>query len=321
MAKEVQAIVVKEPVGTIQVVPPQQTASTGAKWHNIEPALKWVAVAYAFGFVTVMLYTYRLGIPVLQVIEPVNVWIGAPLAIVAFFLDKVFLYGKRRTAELLGALKEARALRDQVIAGVAKFEVLLTVLRALLVTFFTSEATPFLMGVVIDVVERVSRTKPDDSLKGVASGKPASEGAKKRFLLWTGRILGWVYSATAVLRFVSFVGVLLFIPLACLIYIIAIFPLVPQSLGGGAPIAVDLLVSPEALPKTGVFGDWQPSEVPSTLQTGAGQLNDLKPSIVIPVTLYFRTEHDVYVRKGSGSTISGPIISLSDHVVEGIVFH
>ena len=88
MAKEVQAIVPTQPVGAIHVAGPEETYGTGAKWHNIEPALKWVAVAYAFGFVTVMLYTYRLGIPVLQLIEPVNVWIGA-----AGFLRGRQLYG------------------------------------------------------------------------------------------------------------------------------------------------------------------------------------------------------------------------------------
>ncbi|HYK61081.1 MAG TPA: hypothetical protein VEV85_16735 [Bryobacteraceae bacterium] len=48
-------------------------------------------MAYGFGFLTVMVHTYPLGVPALQLIEPVNVWIGAPLAGVVFFLDKLYL--------------------------------------------------------------------------------------------------------------------------------------------------------------------------------------------------------------------------------------
>jgi len=68
-----------------------QPESGGSQWHTIEPILKWGAVAYGFGFLTVMVHTYLLGVPVLQLIEPVNVWIGAPLAGVVFFLDKLYL--------------------------------------------------------------------------------------------------------------------------------------------------------------------------------------------------------------------------------------
>jgi len=42
---------------------------------------------------------------------------------------------------------------------------------------------------------------------------------------------------------------------------------------------------------------------------------DLKGSILVPVTLYFRTENELYIRMGSG-----PIIAVSDHAIEGIVF-
>lgn len=66
-----------------------QNSDSKLNWHDIEPILKWAAVAYGFGFLTVMWHTHRLGVPVLQLIEPVNVWIGAPLAIVVFFLEKL----------------------------------------------------------------------------------------------------------------------------------------------------------------------------------------------------------------------------------------
>jgi len=77
--------IVPETQGThAEVVGADQKAKGGANpkanWRDIEWILKWAADAYGFGFLTVMWYTHhRLGVPVLQLIEPVNVWIGAPL--------------------------------------------------------------------------------------------------------------------------------------------------------------------------------------------------------------------------------------------------
>ena len=94
---------------------------------------------------------------------------------------------------------------------------------------------------------------------------------------------------------------------ACRLYVVEVFPRIPQSLGGGRPLAVELLVSPDALPQTKEFEDWRTD--------GAASKTETKESILIPVTLYFRSEHELIVRKGEG-----PVISLSDHVIEGIVF-
>lgn len=62
-----------------------EKSSTEGGWTNIEPFLKWGAVAYGLGFVTVMFHTRKIGIPVIQLVEPVNIWIGLPLAVVLFF--------------------------------------------------------------------------------------------------------------------------------------------------------------------------------------------------------------------------------------------
>jgi hypothetical protein len=53
-----------------------QTRSSEAKWPDIEPFLKWAAVAYALGFGTIMYHTWSLGIPVVQLIDPINIWVG-----------------------------------------------------------------------------------------------------------------------------------------------------------------------------------------------------------------------------------------------------
>jgi hypothetical protein len=38
--------------------------------------LKFAAIPYAFGFFTVMLHTARYGFPVVQILQPLNFWIG-----------------------------------------------------------------------------------------------------------------------------------------------------------------------------------------------------------------------------------------------------
>ncbi|HYL87063.1 MAG TPA: hypothetical protein VE263_22765 [Candidatus Angelobacter sp.] len=85
-----------------------------SKWPDIEPILKWGAVSYACGFLIVMIHTARLGIPALQLIEPINIWIGLPIAIVLFFFDKLIDQWKRALAALDHELTEADALADKI---------------------------------------------------------------------------------------------------------------------------------------------------------------------------------------------------------------
>jgi hypothetical protein len=287
-----------------------------AKWRDIEPILKWAAVAYAFGFLTVMLHTHKLGIPVLQLIEPVNIWIGAPLAIVVFFLDKVFVLAKRATANFVQNVAEARQIRDEVSASRGDpLELFQRIIVILSIMLMPSLPLLILQSAPKFILSKYFRWKATSIEQLRSSDEHISEPARQWLLTWTGRILGWAYLVAAVGRLVNFVGMVLFIPLACLFYVAIIFPLIPQSLGGGAPMTVELIMSEESLPKTDMFRDWQPS-IGKEQDRLAIPRNELKASIVVPVTLYYRNEGQLYVRKGSG-----PIICLSEDGIQGIVFH
>jgi hypothetical protein len=87
-----------------------------SNWHDIEPILKWLAVAYGFGFLIVLLHTYRLGIPMLQLIEPANVWIGLPLAILAYFVDKIYQGTRRSVADFKASIRQATEIRKDLDA-------------------------------------------------------------------------------------------------------------------------------------------------------------------------------------------------------------
>ena len=82
-----------------------------ANWHNIEPVLKWGGVAYVFGFGIVMYHTYRLGIPTLQLIDPVNIWIGTPVTILTFFSDKIYFGAKKSVGNLMQSFRDTAGMR------------------------------------------------------------------------------------------------------------------------------------------------------------------------------------------------------------------
>jgi hypothetical protein len=52
--------------------------------------LKLAAIPYAFGFLTVMLHTARYGFPVVQILEPLNFWVGAIPSLLLLILWKGF---------------------------------------------------------------------------------------------------------------------------------------------------------------------------------------------------------------------------------------
>lgn len=138
-----------------------------------------------------------------------------------------------------------------------------------------------------------------------------SDRQRERTLARLSRALAWSQFVAVTSRFIDSVAMLCAIPLACFVYVVAIYPLIPQTLGGGKPVDVQLVMSEESIPEMKEFESWVSSSSSATTSSLT-----TKRSLIVPVTLYFRTDHDLYVRKGDG-----PIISLSDHAVEGIIFN
>jgi hypothetical protein len=284
-----------------------------ASWRNIEPVLKWAGVAYMFGFLIIMVHTYRLGIPTLQLVEPINIWIGAPLAVVAFFLDKIYVASKRAVGTLVQSLKEAGGIREQFDKNSDNLEDLFLQIVDFWLGSLALFAAPFgLAGPMkqlyrrafrayINLVKRIAKTDPLAFLNADAGG-----AGRERLLNSVAPTLKWTLRVAAVAHFVNVAIYIVCIFLACWLYV-EVFPSIPQTLGGGRPLAVELLVSPDMLPQGKEFEGWRTEGHPS--------LGETKGNILVPVTLYFHGEHELIVRKGAG-----PIVSLGDHAVEGIVF-
>ena len=288
---------------------PEAPPVTRLNWHDIEPILKWAGVAYVFGFLVVMLYTYRLGIPTLQLIEPVNVWIGTPLAIVAYFLDKVYFFVKRDIEQLRQSLRDAAILTLQPVAGQTDLLSLLHQIYDEWTASLSYIAAPF-GGAPLRITvrygfrlyfrlinhfygERLARTHLDDT-------------ARQNILINVAPVLRWTRRVAAFVQFLAIPYLLVLLVGACVGYT-QVFPLIPQTVGGGKPMSVLLMVSRDALPDAGEFANWKS-------ETSSPPAGEHKDALLVPVTLYLRTEHEFFVRKGDG-----PMVSLSDHAIEGMI--
>ncbi len=272
-------------------------------WKDIESFLKWGAVAYAFGFLTVMTHTARLGIPVLQLIDPINIWIGAPLAIVVFFIDRVFIHLKRARQKLSTQLIVAREESIQLASRVEKPEelFLLTfdVLAAVLVAMLDPPTKAIMKWVMKTLFERLEK-----EFKGTPLGEDRVRGLFAKI----------VYSGLAgvfISRFITVVFSICLVGLACFVYVWILYPNMPQSVGGGRPMHIRMLVDTEAIPlSVQEFRDLASVETkPRDHQTGK--------TIALPVTLYYQTEHDYFVTRQQPQT---RMIAVSRHAVSGIIF-
>lgn len=85
-------------VGT-QTTPPEE-GTTRPAIDVLEAILKWGSIAYGLGFLTVLPNTVKLRIPILDLIEPVQVWVGIPLAFVFWLVLAAYKYFKRRARDV-----------------------------------------------------------------------------------------------------------------------------------------------------------------------------------------------------------------------------
>jgi cation transport protein ChaC len=251
-------------------------------WRDIEPLLKWGVVSYALGFVTIMFHTAQLGIPVLQVIEPINIWIGFPLTVVIFFVDKIFAYFWKPVVEA----------RQKIVEAWAKL------------SSSSEEAT------VEYLAELLTWALPFAPLRSRARQYFAE---RIRIVMRTRgnlRMPGWaIFLRELALAAESFYRVftqVLLIVVCIVAYVFIGYPAIPQSYGGGKPIEVQLMVNAERIPK-------DPGGIKALFRSEPGG-ND-KTITTVPLMLYYETDSTYYFR-----SVGGPFISLAHDAVEGLIY-
>ena len=303
-------------------------------WRNVEPLLKWAAVAYGFGFVVVMMHTRALGIPVIQLLEPINILIGLPLAVVMFFLDKIGARFKRKKAELLDALREAEQQREK-IEEVKDWIDPQRLYDA--ITFTLSQANLMFSGTEFWLPAWILKRSRNRILK--LFDKATTPQQQRASLLKAWGLMSYILDAlVAIAVFVRFLGYVAVLVAACALYVTYIYPNMPQTIGGGKPITVRMIVNSKKIPQTNETGALFPAresakETPiaaDSRETNASQKEDTavppgeggkKPQEAVesmetrPITLHYQTEAAYYVSSGNG-----PIISLDHKAVDGIIF-
>lgn len=289
------------------------SAASRRDWHDIEPLLKWGAVAYACGFGIVLVHTYRLGVPMLQLMEPVNVWIGLPLAAVVYFLDKIYSAVRKSMQVTVESLRDRDKIRERLKTSLNEGQFFSQMTEIWIKSMALFAAPIGLAGPMERCLHWMMRAYFRIVQKQQGVDQPIELDALKLNLKIDDEMLGrvdkvlrWSLSMGVLARFLNICLYCFWGLLACWVYV-EMYSVIPQTLGGGAPMTVTLIVSADAIPKSKEFADWR-------LDSGKSVEGE-KEGLPVPVTLYFRNEHELIVRKGNG-----PIVSLSEHAVEGIVF-
>jgi hypothetical protein len=285
--------------------------------HDIEPYLKWAAVAYGGGFATVLVHTAILGVPVIQVIDPLNVWIGLPIAISLYFVDKWIKGVLKISAEI--ALSTKRLLHaddttsvqptgEQLYDGLISAYASVLSLGAFIPKRFTIWIAHRLYPKKM-ILPRLSASMLDDKTVGLI----------RRFLTTTNE------GVTAFKRSLDLLNLCMTLPFILGVYVLVIYPLIPQPWGGGRPMDAEFIVEtnkmPPELPQLATLFDapTEQSEKPATGRATVGQdpsRSEQRARSTATLRLRFQSEHAYLVQRKNG-----PVLSISKEVVSAVLFH
>ncbi len=254
---------------------------------DVKAVVAWGSLSYALGFVTVMLHTWRLGFPVLELLSAVYVWVGLPLTIVAFFSKYLARYFAARGAKFGNELRTSwehltgDVRRDAQIAS-QSFAVVVSLLP--------------MLGIFRSLLERLIQRA------GVQT-TVTSERALK-YLQRLGAVLQGLSAIRKLLQTVELAGLIVG---GIWLYVWVAYPLIPQSLGGGRPTTVRLVILTE---KASAF-------LPDLQDPGAKPVLDgMKTAMTSKMKLLYTTKDNYYLSSQTGSRVS-----LSKDAVAGVVWN
>jgi hypothetical protein len=221
----------------------------------LESLLKWASLAYALGFATVMLNTAHLGIPTLELIEPVQVWVGLPLAAIFWVVITLARYFRRRAAGMQTDLQLFDAQFQKLTDLAEKGE--LTAATAYQCEIMIRDLVAIPLG--LKLVYRLQSTRLTLLSTKLASRLEPKTGAPEevkkakerqmRALLVLGKMSARMKKISVVQAFVSRVIIVaVVLVVASSWYIFYAYPRVPQSWGGGKPMIVSMLLADEKIP-------------------------------------------------------------------------
>jgi len=222
---------------------------------HVETILSWGTIAYIAGFFTVMINTGLLGIPIIEIIKPVYIWIGLPLAIVIISLHWIW-----KTILLrINKLKNEFIQNKNEIPNIDKnrqqyIESDKTVHE--LITDFSNSIAYFLSIIPIPLIKRgipkiYKETMTKLFIKIIDNAELSNEKEKKVFFSYIKFLsfLSFVLSTFNIInKALFFLVIYSLIPFSCYVYISRIYPIIPQSFGGGKPTNIVLFINSEIIP-------------------------------------------------------------------------
>ncbi len=273
---------------------PPVTESPTLEWF--EPYFKYpylkflglvAAVAYAFGFFTVMVHTAHYGLPVIQLIEPLHLWVGLIPSVVLFATWQ----GVKVVAKSIPS-DRVEPFVHKIGVGRAKNAVIgLHAFSAVLMVFFAFRYSSRIrgnpwFGLSVLLVLLVTAFVLAVAHSAVCKADPSRYwGFMPRFL----RV--WLIIVTLIVALAIFK-----------VYVAGIYPSLPQRYGFGDPALVRLVVDPNKMP----------SELLDSQMSPQGP-----PKITKRIRLLYRTarEHILLCDECKAKTLS-----LSNDGVYGIIW-
>jgi len=271
---------------------------------TLEALLKLGALAYGLGFLTVMLNTAKLGIPSLELLEPVQVWVGIPLALVYWLVLAAYRYFRRHAADLSHDLPLVKSQFDEIQSLAERGDDINELLRkAELVAFRLPYVGLAWVATLRSFLLKMWSLESTKSLE-----HPALRKLVQNVLAPT---IGTVLFLQRVFTFLSkIVSVILILGLATYYYIAIFYPKMPAKWGGGAPMHVTMVLTEEGMPKgdtelSGLF----PQSIPE------GRDSSTKARRTKPLDLLYATQDAYYIKLDSGK-----IARISAHAVSAVIF-
>lgn len=268
-------------------VNPQPTRSSPRlSWDQY---LKLAVVPYAFGFLTVMFHTARFGFPVVQILEPLNFWVGLIPSLLLLIAWKGFSFVISAPWEkhMLGALRSTsskKTARIMPFVGLGFFVPSFFILYKAMPHWSAKDVSPkyeilylvalCLMVFAISFFEVGRQLSPDPKTPKVPQYMRIMMAAS--------------FSLMVILIFLS--------------YLIDIYASMPQRYGFGKPSNVRLITDRKDMP-------------PMLLEDQVVSLG--APAVSRSVRLLYKTAEDVFVLCDA---CDGKALSLRSSIVIGIVW-
>lgn len=290
------------------VLPIEHPGTQGRTFAEvIENFLKWFSIAYGLGFITVMFHTVPFGIPILELAEPVQIWVGLPLAAVFWAVLEGYKFLTRKRRDLKANLVSFQADYD-------RFEQLAQSgdIAGAMNAFGEAFASAFIHNVTLLspswMSNRLAKAMGSLFAKGLLrtyNAKPKDTVVSE---LKAARRL--IVGMTTLLHVTGFLNrtINIFLPLVglALIYIFLLYPRIPQSWGGGEPVTVTMLLSEEKIPLDDPI-------LKPLFQHRDAKLDE-NTRLTSPVRLLYSNDHAYYVALGNQT------LRISSEAIGGVIF-